>query len=407
MSVKRYIVILFSSVMTLGVWAQNATSSPSSRFGYGELNDNLPGAYRAMGGVGMGMRSNKAINPAQPASYTACDSMTFMFDLAGSFLYTNYGDSYGQRNRLNGNLEYMTLQMPLWRQHIALSAGITPYSAVGYSFSLSDSINSDYHYSKTYSGEGGFTQVYGGLSFNVCDWVAFGANVYYMFGELSKSRSLSFTDASMKTVSQSDRLKINSLRLRYGLQLFHTFGKHTVVLGGVFENKQRFSHSDYIQVETSTSDTVEVMENAFELPMMYGAGLSYNYAGRLTLALDYQSQDWRKTKYFNEEDVLRIRQRWAIGMEYRHDPLSRNYAHQVFWRLGANYTTSYSVGTSIPEVGLSVGIGFPLRTIGTVINTTVEYVHRGAMDGTALSENALRLVVNASIAENWFFKRKL
>jgi len=393
--------------MTLGVWAQNATSSPSSRFGYGELNDNLPGAYRAMGGVGMGMRSNKAINPAQPASYTACDSMTFMFDLAGSFLYTNYGDSYGQRNRLNGNLEYMTLQMPLWRQHIALSAGITPYSAVGYSFSLSDSINSDYHYSKTYSGEGGFTQVYGGLSFNVCDWVAFGANVYYMFGELSKSRSLSFTDASMKTVSQSDRLKINSLRLRYGLQLFHTFGKHTVVLGGVFENKQRFSHSDYIQVETSTSDTVEVMENAFELPMMYGAGLSYNYAGRLTLALDYQSQDWRKTKYFNEEDVLRIRQRWAIGMEYRHDPLSRNYAHQVFWRLGANYTTSYSVGTSIPEVGLSVGIGFPLRTIGTVINTTVEYVHRGAMDGTALSENALRLVVNASIAENWFFKRKL
>lgn len=407
MSVKRYIVILFSSVMTLGVWAQNATSSPSSRFGYGELNDNLPGAYRAMGGVGMGMRSNKAINPAQPASYTACDSMTFMFDLAGSFLYTNYGDSYGQRNRLNGNLEYMTLQMPLWRQHIALSAGITPYSAVGYSFSLSDSINSDYHYSKTYSGEGGFTQVYGGLSFNVCDWVAFGANVYYMFGELSKSRSLSFTDASMKTVSQSDRLKINSLRLRYGLQLFHTFGKHTVVLGGVFENKQRFSHSDYIQVETSTSDTVEVMENAFELPMMYGAGLSYNYAGRLTLALDYQSQDWRKTKYFNEEDVLRIRQRWAIGMEYRHDPLSRNYAHQVFWRLGANYTTSYSVSTSIPEVGLSVGIGFPLRTIGTVINTTVEYVHRGAMDGTALSENALRLVVNASIAENWFFKRKL
>ena len=407
MSVKRYIVILFSSVMTLGVWAQNATSSPSSRFGYGELNDNLPGAYRAMGGVGMGMRSNKAINPAQPASYTACDSMTFMFDLAGSFLYTNYGDSYGQRNRLNGNLEYMTLQMPLWRQHIALSAGITPYSAVGYSFSLSDSINSDYYYSKTYSGEGGFTQVYGGLSFNVCDWVAFGANVYYMFGELSKSRSLSFTDASMKTVSQSDRLKINSLRLRYGLQLFHTFGKHTVVLGGVFENKQRFSHSDYIQVETNTSDTVEVMENAFELPMMYGAGLSYNYAGRLTLALDYQSQDWRKTKYFNEEDVLRIRQRWAIGMEYRHDPLSRNYAHQVFWRLGANYTTSYSVSTSIPEVGLSVGIGFPLRTIGTVINTTVEYVHRGAMDGTALSENALRLVVNASIAENWFFKRKL
>ena len=399
--------VILSMLMVVGVFAQNATSSPSSRFGYGELNDNLPGAYRAMGGVGMGMRSNKAINPSQPASYTACDSMTFMFDLAGSFLYTNYGDSYGQSNKVNGNLEYMTLQFPIWRQHIAFSAGITPYSAVGYSFSLADSINADYHHTKTYSGEGGFTQVYGGLSFNICDWFALGANVYYMFGELNKSRSLSFSDASLKTVNQSDRLHISSLRLRYGAQLFHTFGKHTVVLGGVFENKQRFSHSSYLQVETSTNDTVETLENAFEMPMMYGAGISYNYAGRLTLAIDYQCQDWTKVVYFDKENTLRTRQKWAFGAEYRHDPVSRDYAHQIYWRLGANYTTSYSMTTSAPEIGVSVGIGFPLRSIGTVVNTTFEYVHRGAMDNTALNENALRFVVNAAIAEHWFFKRKL
>ena len=65
------------------------------------------------------------------------------------------------------------------------------------------------------------------------------------------------------------------------------------------------------------------------------------------------------------------------------------------------------MSTSAPEVGVSMGIGFPLRTIGTVINTTLEYVHRGAMDNTTLNENALRFVVNAAIAENWFFKRKL
>ena len=88
MNFKRYIVIVVAAMMAVGAWAQNATSSPSSRYGYGELNDNLPTAYRAMGGVGLGMRSNKAINPAQPASYTGVDSLTFMFDIAGSFLYT-------------------------------------------------------------------------------------------------------------------------------------------------------------------------------------------------------------------------------------------------------------------------------------------------------------------------------
>ena len=411
MNFKRYIVIVVAAMMAVGVWAQNATSSPSSRFGYGELNDNLPGAYRAMGGVGMGMRSNKAINPAQPASYTACDSMTFMFDLAGSFLYTNYGDAYGQNNKLNGNLEYVTMQFPIWRQHIAMSLGVTPYSAVGYNFSLTDSLPQGgeyaYHHTKTYSGEGGFTQVYGGLSVNICNWVALGANVYYMFGELNKARSLTFSNASMNAVSQYDKLRVGSLRFRYGAQFFHTFGDHTIVLGGVFENKQRFTNSQYVQLESTTNDTVMTMDGAFEMPMMYGAGVSYNYAKRLTVAFDYQCQNWTNTNYFDKENVLRTRERWILGVEYRHDPLSRNYAHQILWRLGANYTTSYSMSTTVPEIGVSAGIGFPLRTIGTVINTTFEYVHRGAMDGTALAENSLRFVINAAIAEHWFFKRKL
>ena len=154
MNLRRYIVLVVATMLTVGAWAQNATSSPSSRFGYGELNNNLPGAYRAMGGVGIGMRSNKVINPAQPASYTACDSLTFMFDIAGSLLYTNYGDANGTTDRMNGNLEYMTLQFPLWRRYIAMSVGVNPYSAVGYKFALNDSLKQGdeyvFHHIKAY-----------------------------------------------------------------------------------------------------------------------------------------------------------------------------------------------------------------------------------------------------------------
>ena len=405
MNFKRYIVIVVAAMMAVGAWAQNATSSPSSRYGYGELNDNLPTAYRAMGGVGLGMRSNKAINPAQPASYTACDSMTFMFDIAGSFLYTNYGDAYGQRNRVNGNLEYVTLQMPLWRQHIALSAGVTPYSAVGYNFSLSDSINSDYHYTHTYSGEGGFTQVYGGLSFNICDWVALGVNAYYMFGDVSQTRSLNFTDMSIDSVRQVDKLTANSLRLRYGVQVFHTFGKHTINLGAVYENKQAFSRMSYEQIENTTNDTVATMSSGFEMPMMYAVGLSYDYANRVLIGLDYQCQDWSNALYFGANDGLKSRHRWALGLEYRNDPQSRKYVDRMLWRAGINYATSYTKSYDQPELGVTIGVGFPLRTVGTVINTTLEYGRRGGTN--ILTENYMRFVVSASICEHWFFKRKL
>ena len=409
MNLRRYIVLLVATMLAVGAWAQNATSSPSSRFGYGELNNNLPGAYRAMGGVGIGMRSNKVINPAQPASYTACDSLTFMFDIAGSLLYTNYGDANGTTNRMNGNLEYMTLQFPLWRRYIAMSVGINPYSAVGYKFALSDSLKQDdeyvYHHTKVYSGEGGFTQVYGGLSFNICDWVALGANIYYMFGDVTQRRSLHITNAARDSVSQVDNLNANSLRLRYGMQVFHTFGKHTINLGAVYEHKQAFSRMSYEQLETTTNDTVATMSGGFEMPMMYGVGLSYDYANRLLVGVDYQFQDWAHASYFGEDKGLNSRHRWAVGLEYRNDPTSRKYVDRMLWRVGANYATSYTSSYNQPELGVSLGVGLPLRTTGTVINTTLEYGRRGGSN--VLTENYLRFVINVSISEHWFFKRKL
>lgn len=406
MNIKRYILVLMAGVMAVAVWGQNATSSPSSRFGYGELNNNLPGAYRAMGGVGVGMRSNKAINPAQPASYTACDSLTFMFDIAGSFLYTNYSDANGARNRVNGNLEYITMQFPLWRRYLAMSVGVTPYSAVGYNFALVDSINSDYYYVKSYRGEGGFTQVYGGLSANILDWVAVGVNAYYMFGDIEQIRSLNFTSVTLDSVQQVEKLKASSLRLRYGLQAFHTFGKHGLTLGAVFESKQPFSRMNYQQLETTTADTITNKDSGFEMPMVYGVGLSYTYDKRLVIGLDYMCQDWSKVLYFGEQGSLNKSHRMALGAEYRNDPMSRRYVDAIYWRLGAHYTSAYTPEFNQAEMGVSIGIGFPLKTVGTVINTTVEYGRKGLAEGM-LNENYLRLVINASISEHWFFKRKL
>lgn len=402
---KKIVTLVAVSLMVMGSWAQNATSSPTSRFGYGELNNNLPGAYRGMGGVGIGMRSNKVINPAQPASYTSCDSMTFMFDIAGSLLYTNYGDSYGQSNKVNGNLEYMTMQFPIWRQHIAMSLGVTPYSAVGYSFALTDSINQDYYYSQNYRGTGGFTQVYGGLSVNICNWVALGVNVYYMFGNIEQTRGLNFTDATMDSVHMVEKLNANSLRLRYGMQVFHTFGKHTVNMGAVFENKQPFSRMNYEQIEMTTADTISMISTGFDMPMMYGVGLSYSYANRWLIGADYMCHDWANANYFGQTQSLQKRHRMALGAEYRNDPTSRKYVDQIYWRLGVNYTTAYTNRYNEAEWGVSMGVGFPLRTAGTVINTTLEYGKRGTRN--VLSENYLRLVINASISEHWFFKRKL
>lgn len=389
--------------LATSVWGQTGTSSPFSRYAYGDLNDNVPNTYRAMGGVGLGMRSNKVINSAQPASYTACDSLTFMFDLAASVMWSRYGDAAGMRNKANGSLEYLTMQFPLWRRYIAFSAGVLPYSSVGYDIVLSDSIGSGYHYQQQYEGTGGISEVYAGLSFNICDWVALGANVYYMFGNTNNTRTLTFSESGLTTTTQESVLTVSSVRLRYGLQFFHTFGDHAFVLGGVFENKMRLNGT-FSQIETNLGDTVKNGGTDFDVPMIYGGGLSYTWADRLTLAFDYQRQEWGNIRY-QDTETLRNRNRYSAGVEYRNNPMGRRYVDRILWRCGVNVADSYSLTTNAKDITASIGIGFPLRTSGTIFNTTLEYTHRGGQG--SMEENSLRLTINASISENWFFKRKL
>ena len=402
----RNIFFIAALMFTSVVMAQNMTSSPFSRYAYGDLNENVPTGYRAMGGVGFGMRNNRAINPSQPASYTACDTLTFMFDLAASANWSRYRDAGGMKNKANGNLEYVTMQFPLYKRWVAMSLGLQPYSSVGYDIELSDSINSDYHYTTLYSGDGNISQVYGGLSFNVCNWLALGANVYYMWGELSHMRMLAFTESNVNSTIQYENLSVSNVRFRAGAQLFHTFGNHTINLGAIYEHQMKLN-SELLIYETQ-GDTVYTFTEGWQLPMVWGVGGSYTWANRLTVAFDFERQCMASAMYSGmpgSMSGLRDRSRYAFGVEYRHNPAGRNYAERMIWRAGINVQDEYLMMVGAKKITASVGLGFPLFSVGTVINTTVEYTHRGSSAG--LEENALRLTIGASIAENWFFKRKL
>lgn len=387
--------------------AQNMTSSPYSRYAYGDLNENVPTGYRAMGGIGFGMRNNRAINPAQPASYTSCDTLTFMFDVAASANWSHYRDAGGVKNKANGNLEYVTMQFPLYKQWIAMSLGLQPFSSVGYNIQMRDSIPGTAHYSKVFYGDGNISQVYGGLSFNILNWFAVGANIYYMWGDLDRMRTVVFDESDINLTIENENLHVSNVRLRYGAQFFHTWGKHTINLGAIFESKMKL-HSEMMVIDTQLSDSIEVYTGGWQLPMVWGVGASYNWANRLTLGFDFERQcmaDALYNGYPGSMSGLRDRNRYAFGLEYRHNPAGRNYAERMLWRAGLNVQDEYLASIGARRISASIGIGFPLWSVGTVINTTIEYSHRGSAAG--LEDHSLRFTIGASIAETWFFKRKL
>lgn len=406
--IKRIYIGLAALLMTLGLSAQNMTSSPYSRYAYGDLNENVPTAYRAMGGVSFGLRNNRAINPAQPASYTACDTLTFMFDIAASAGWSKYQDASGHRNKPNGNLEYVTMQFPLYKRWIAMSLGLLPYSSVGYNISLDNSTAGDaYHYTTDYYGRGNISQVYGGLSFNILNWVAVGANIYYMWGDLNHMRSLTFAETGFNPTLQYEVLRVSNLRARLGAQFFHTWGDHTVNVGAIFESRMKL-HSQMLILETQTADSIPIIEGAWQLPFVYGAGVSYNWQNRITVALDFERQlmgDARYNGLPGRASGLRNKNRFALGFEYRHNPLSRKYGERMLFRVGAAMQDEYLLAIKAKHYTATAGIGFPIPMLGTVLNTTFEYHHRGQK--STLEEHSFRFILGLSIGENWFFKRKL
>ena len=129
---KHTLCALLLTMVTGMAIAQNNTNSPYTRYGYGQLADQGSGNSKAMGGIAYGLRDKYQVNFANPASYTAIDSLTFIFDGGISLQNTNFSNGTIKQNAKNSSFDYITMQFRLGKW-AAMSLGLLPYSNVGYS----------------------------------------------------------------------------------------------------------------------------------------------------------------------------------------------------------------------------------------------------------------------------------
>ena len=187
MRINKAFLTLAAAVMALAATipatqAQNTmVTSPYSRYGYGLLNDHATSMQRAMGGVGYAMNSGRQINVMNPASYAAIDSLTFLFDIGMdmSLQCNREGSKYGRD--FGGGLDYITMQVPITK-YLGASAGLLPYSSVGYAFG-GETDNGN----ETREGSGGLNQLYLGLSGKIVKGLTVGANISYLWGEMTNT----------------------------------------------------------------------------------------------------------------------------------------------------------------------------------------------------------------------------
>ena len=401
-----FLLFLFA---TASLFAQNNTNSPYTRFGYGELVDAGLAKHKSMGGVAFGSRTSSGINPVNPAAYTSIDSLTFLFEFGVGGRISQFSQSNGlQKTAFTGNVDYVALAFPITRW-LAVSAGLLPYSFSGYNFTSQDSISLPAvgyeKFTETFVGSGGINQVYLGLSAKFFNHIAIGINASYMFGSLNNMQSVLFDNSATLSSYRNSTLSVSSLKLRYGLQAFHTFNNaHTLTWGGIFEAKSNMRGMSVVSVsQVEKNDTVK----GFEIPLTYGVGASYSYKNKLTIGADFQQQFWSDVKYFGVTDTLCNRMKIAIGGEYRHNPNSKNILARMVYRIGANYATPYiQKSGDVGDVNVSLGVGIPFRSNRSFVNIGFEYGRAGSSAQNLIREDYFKISIGASLNEFWFFKRK-
>ena len=424
MSYKRLTNICLLIFFTMTAMAQSGSNSPYTRYGFGQLSDQSFGNSKAMGGIAYGLRNGLQINAANPASYSAVDSLTFLFDAGMSLQNAKFKENGIKTNANNSTVDYIAMQFRLW-DGVGMTFGFLPYSIVGYNMNKTQSISTDEYGNEisslsTYTGDGGLQQVFVGLGYKVFNNLSIGANFSYFYGEISHSVNTMFNNTSASSSVRADKLEISDYKLDFGLQYTQLFGKkHAVNLGLVYSLGHDLNGKGYNFKETYVSgitypmtQTVDTIQNAFSLPHSFGIGATYVYDKRLTIGLDYTLQQWEDVKFFNEPGKFVNRSKISVGAEYLPKPLSRNYLNRIRYRVGAYYSDPYTKVNDkdgAREYGVSFGFGLPLEVFQSrsLLNISGQYVKVSPKVKGMLEENYLRINLGLTFNDRWFMKWKV
>lgn len=404
--------------------AQVRISSPYTRYGLGEVQNNFMSRNMAMGGITYGVRDPRIINSGNPASYTSYDTNTFVCDVG---LISNFNQvqtattTQGYTNHTT--LGYLVFGFPVTKW-MGATVGLVPYSKTGYQIEAEDTLDVIGRVRQKYDGSGGLNRVFAGASFMVFKRLSVGFNASYLFGTISKNRAVYLPDMTYTyNFRVRNQMVIYDMAAEVGLQYVLPLGKdYSLTLGGKYSLPMGMrSKRDYFAERFTTSSTGEdipkdTLEYSIDqkgittMPMTAGGGLVLKKSDKWIFGADYTWENWANYKSYGVKDS--IGNSWRISTGGQYTPKGSGvsgFFSRISYRLGFRYgkTNLRLWDNDVNELAVSVGFGIPVRRSRSSINLAFEYGKRGGTSNNLIQENFGKITIGIAIRENWFFRRKL
>lgn len=423
------LILLVGAAIPLGAQT-NGSNSPYSRYGYGLLADRAQGFNKGMAGVSMGMRNEHQVNYKNPASYSAIDSLTLLFDVGATLQIANLESNTTKKNANNTSIDHIVAGFRL-APGLGMSVGLVPFSTIGYNMTTTSTFvqsTGEVEQTETYKGDGGIHEVFVGLGYMPIKGLSVGANVGYLWGTLDHSVTASFNSTTISSRQRKYTTDIRSYKVDLGVQYEKPINRNnTLILGATYGlghnvNRNANYYDQRITTNQGTVGDTLVAKNAYEMPHTFAIGATWNHRNRLRVGFDYSLQLWDGCKspqlnsnneYIAGTDAYKNRHQFVLGSEYVRNPNSAKFMHRVRYRLGFSYATPYVKVNGIDgprSYTASMGVGIPISNFwskNSVLNISAQYERVEPKLSTMITENYYRLCIGITFHDGWFAKWKV
>ena len=407
-------VVIFGFISQLE--AQISTSSPYSRFGLGELQQNILPEFNAFGGASTALSNPKSVNPSNPASYSSFAPNSFLLATGGWHQTTKMQNATAEQIVNNNAFSHLILGFPLSRK-LGASIGMIPFSSTGYEINVR---NIESNADMNYYGDGGLSKIYFGGAYEPFNGFSVGINASYLFGGLNRRKQLVFDDETFFNSRSNSKINLKGYYYELGLlykkavnvnnefSIGFTANNNSSIRAKKTELVESFEFSGVFEVPKDTFVNSTQWGDVI-LPQYISTGISYNKNKKWLFVADYSMQNWADYTMFDESDNLANSMTICGGMQYTPEYNSiTKYYKRMDYRMGASFSNTplQFQDNQLKEMSVSFGFGIPVKKSGTKYDFSCTLGQRGTTDDNLIKEQFVRLGLSVSYDGIWFVKRK-
>ena len=405
------LLVVLTASFALG---QNATLSPYSYFGFGQVANGTTAENAMMGGITVYADSTQfSLN--NPATLKKLDFVQYRVGAAYNSM--EQISSNGSGTTSTASLNYLALSVPT--KHFAFSFGLRPKTSLGYRLRIDGQLEG-LNASTFYEGTGGVNSTFLSVAFAPVNGLRLGVSANYNFGLTEKTftQNTSGIQRGTQIVTRSELSGIQYVlgahydkffKSKYLLQLAATY---TPAASLESVNSRTIGSTTtsgaYGSFETVNLGSLANTSNKLASETTVGAGIGLPQ--KWFLGASYLSTDKGITNPLETNmDVSYVASSiFSVGGFYipKYDSFT-NYLSRVVYRVGARWehTGLELKNQSIKDFGITFGVGLPVGGLSK-INIGVAFGQRGTLDAGLIKENYTNIMLGFSLSDIWFIKRK-